>query len=617
VGSASDDAIAPTIAGTSTGGGSGLASTAADIAAETIEHRYAVGALLGRGGMGEVRAARDRRIGREVAIKSLITGGHEASAEAVARFLREARVQGRLDHPAIVPVHDLGLDERGVPYFAMKRLSGVTLAEIISRQAAGDADALVRWPQRTLLARLAEACLAVELAHTRGVVHRDLKPHNVMLGDFGEVYVLDWGIARIAELGDDDVASARGIERGDIATLDSRPEGTAAGAVLGTIGYMPPEQARGAPIDHRVDVYGMGCILFEILALEPLHVRGTPLPAILDAGPGRPAARRPDRAIAPELDDACARATAPDPAERFATMRELYDAIQHYLDGDRDVARRRELADEHATTATTLLAAGDRAGAMRDAGRALALDPAHAGAADLVGRLLLEPPRETPPEVKTSIAKARAHNATRHLKIAGLAYLTYLGLVPVGLWAGVGDWAMLLALVTVAMLQASFTFVLSWRNRPIGKLAYVALTGDVVLIALFSTLFSPLLIVPGLAAVTGMLYLAAPHRNAAVPVVVFAVVAMLLPLLLEYAGILPRTFWLGSDGLVIRSWLLALDPVVTLLLIVGVNLVLLALAAQMLIHIRRGQDEAEERIHLTAWHLRQLVPDRDSGGVRR
>src|SRR5438552_2243942 len=127
--------------------------------------RFDLGPVLGRGGMGEVRLARDLRVDREVAIK-LLRGA--AGPDAVARFLREARVQARLDHPAVVPVYDVGVDDEGVPYFAMKRLTGVTLQQVLE---TGDP----RWPRRQLLARFVDVCLAIELAHTRGVIHRDLK----------------------------------------------------------------------------------------------------------------------------------------------------------------------------------------------------------------------------------------------------------------------------------------------------------------------------------------------------------------------------------------------------------------------------------------------------------
>ncbi len=621
MGGSRDDAMAPTLADGASGTAPTLAATPADDATRAPglaaadsptalapdATRYALGPVIGRGGMGEVRVARDERVGRDVAVKSLIAGDAGPRPEAVARFLREARVQGRLDHPAIVPVHDLGFDERGVPYFAMKKLAGTTLADILDRQRAGDADAVARWPRRALLARLADICLAVEFAHTRGVVHRDLKPQNIMLGDFGEVYVLDWGIAKI---GDDEPVSGAGIQRSDLDTLDSVVGETAAGSVLGTPGYMPPEQAKGGVIDHRVDVYALGCILFEILTLEPMLPRGiAALAAAMAAEPGHPAARRPDADIAPELDAACARATAPVAAERTPTAREVHAAVQRYLDGDRDLARRRELAAELATEATAHHARGEREVAMRAAGRALALDPGNGEAAALVGRLLLEPPAETPPEVEATIMRARV-GAHRSYMVAGsVAYLGYLLFLPGLLWLGVKDWTIPIVILVLALGNAGFAYWLSTRDeRPSKWLYTLAIVTDGAMPFLSSVYFSPLMVTPGLVIASTLTFLASPARHSAIPVVVNAVLVLLLPLALEWAGVLPRTFWIDEHGITIRSWVIGSDPVGTVVMLVAANLGLVLTVAQMALHLQRAQAAAERQTHLQAWHLRQLVP---------
>src|SRR5262245_40087134 len=204
---------------------------------------YSVGDVIGKGGMGEVLLARDPEIGRDVAIKRMVDG---ASPALLARFMREAKIQARLEHPAIVPVHELGRDAEGRPYFTMKRLTGTTLHEVLQRPP--------RLPE--LLRTFVDVCLAIGFAHARGVVHRDLKPANIMVGDFGEVYVLDWGLARVTAEADeprssDDLAAADGL--------------TQAGAMLGTPGYMAPEQVRDAGlVGPAADVYALGCLLFEI-----------------------------------------------------------------------------------------------------------------------------------------------------------------------------------------------------------------------------------------------------------------------------------------------------------------------------------------------------------------
>ncbi|MEO8550853.1 MAG: serine/threonine-protein kinase, partial [Kofleriaceae bacterium] len=296
------------------------------------DDRYVLRHLLGSGGMGEVWLAHDVRIDREIAIKMMRSTG---DPDAAARFLREARVQGRLEHPSVVPVHDLG-GAGSAPYFAMKRLTGTTLHDVI---AAHDDET---WTRRKLLARFADVCLAIEFAHKRGVIHRDLKPANIMLGDFGETYVLDWGLARIAD--DDRPAVAGAAPISAIETRDLRSDSgsgghTQAGALLGTPGYMSPEQMRGEQVDSRTDVYALGLILFEILTGASAIARDKPFEITLATLEFHPAEHRPELDIAPELDALCARATSAERDLRPASAREIADAIQSYLDGDRDLLR--------------------------------------------------------------------------------------------------------------------------------------------------------------------------------------------------------------------------------------------------------------------------------------
>src|SRR5260221_9713557 len=244
---------------------------------------YAFGEVIGKGGLGEVVLAHDLRVGRDVAIKRL----HATSptADEVARFLREARIQARLDHPSVPPVHELGIDPQGRPYFTMKRLAGITLSEMLQQPAPA---------RQRLLRAFADVCLAIEFAHSRGVVHRDLKPSNVMLGDFGDVYVLDWGLSRVvgeavAEMISDDIDS-----------LDLKGS-----ELLGTPGYMSPEQlAKAAEAGRPADIYALGAILFEVLAGEPLHPRGpTALQSTVSGNAvTSPVKRRSDRSVPPELD---------------------------------------------------------------------------------------------------------------------------------------------------------------------------------------------------------------------------------------------------------------------------------------------------------------------------
>ncbi|MCK6593447.1 MAG: serine/threonine protein kinase, partial [Polyangiaceae bacterium] len=171
------------------------------VEASGLEQRYELITVLGTGGMGEVRLCKDRLIGRSVAMKVM----HDelaAQSDLRERFLREVRIQGQLEHPSIVPVYDIGVDSKGGILFTMKRIRGMTLDTVLDGLRAGNAELSARYSRRKLLVAFSSVCLAVDFAHQRGVIHRDIKPENIILGDFGEVYVLDWGIAKVMSGGD-------------------------------------------------------------------------------------------------------------------------------------------------------------------------------------------------------------------------------------------------------------------------------------------------------------------------------------------------------------------------------------------------------------------------------
>src|SRR6185503_1910417 len=422
--------------------------------------RYRFGEVLGEGGMGEVLLAHDEHIGREVAVKRIRST--EPSAEELSRFLREARVQGRLEHPAVVPVHDLAVDRDGRPYFVMKRLTGTTMQELLGELRAGnEADAAVT--RRRLLRAFADVCLAVEFVHRHGIIHRDLKPANIMLGDFGEVYVLDWGVARAVT----EAADAGGPPPAPLAAdLKLDTGDTLVGTVLGTPGYMAPEQLVGDRVGPAADIYALGCILYEIVAGVALHAQGRNVSAPLAQPVARPSAQRPD--APPELDAICERATRVDPEERFASARALGSAVQAFLDGDRDVAARVSLAKLHIAEAQAALADGEdedhRRAAMRAAGRALALDPTATEAADLVTHLMLKPPRDVPAEVERRIERIDTESAQHLGRLAAVALLGYLGFVPLLLWTGVRDPVLIAAFVLVAAGSCLHVYMLSRRT---------------------------------------------------------------------------------------------------------------------------------------------------------
>ena len=243
----------------------------APTAAPTLE-RYSVIAEIGRGGVGSVLAATDRDIGRRVAIKRMLTP-YTRSRQAVNRFVREVRTVGRLDHPNIVPLHDVGRDPQGDYFFVMKLLEGTTLESIIGRLRNGDPEAHRRWTFARRTELFVQILQAMRFAHDKGIVHRDLKPANIMVGDHGEVHVVDWGLAKPID----------GPELPDDPTeAPEAPAQTQAGALVGTPRYMAPEQARGERVDTRTDTWQLSLLFYELLALSHYLDGIDTVPAMLD-----------------------------------------------------------------------------------------------------------------------------------------------------------------------------------------------------------------------------------------------------------------------------------------------------------------------------------------------
>jgi formylglycine-generating enzyme required for sulfatase activity/serine/threonine protein kinase len=320
--------------------------------------RYQLEGEVARGGMGAILKIWDGDLRRHLAMKVVLgksdatsTGGTpQVDPGVLTRFLEEAQVTGQLDHPGIVPVHELGLDADGRVYFTMKLVLGRDLKTIFDLVFAGKEG----WNETRALGVILKACEAIAYAHTKGVIHRDLKPANVMVGSFGEVYVMDWGLARV--LGREDAHDLRiagdaarsvsptdsvSTERSDVrrAAPDS-PLYTMDGDVMGTPSYMPPEQARGEidKLSARSDVYSLGAMLYHLLARQmPYERRGERqngldvLRAVRESGPTPLHALRKD--VPPELEAICDKAMARDPGSRYGDTLDLAEDLRSFLEG--------------------------------------------------------------------------------------------------------------------------------------------------------------------------------------------------------------------------------------------------------------------------------------------
>ena len=302
-------------------------------------HRFEELGLLGEGGMGEVVLAQDHDIERQVALKRL---PENCDLGRVMRFVEEIRTVGQLEHPNIVPVHDVGVDASGRYYFVMKKLNGETLESIIDRLRSGDAAAHARFTIPVRLQLMLGVMNALSYAHKQGYMHRDLKPANIMVGPHGEVTVMDWGLAKRVR-----TADAPGTT--DITYSRARTVlQTQLGAIMGTPLYMSPEQARGAndTLDERTDLYSLSVVFHELLYLEH-YLKGVKqdVHAVLDAvktlKPKLHAPTITGKRIPAELDWYLEKGLEKDAAQRYQTIEEMTEELQRIIRGECRVKCRR------------------------------------------------------------------------------------------------------------------------------------------------------------------------------------------------------------------------------------------------------------------------------------
>lgn len=317
---------------------------------------YVVHERIARGGMGVVYRATQIDLDREVALKILPSQSRRQRDEAAARFRREARITATLDHPAIVPVYNTGIDSEDRCWYTMKLVRGREFKTII-RNASRQVDDL-----QDSVATLIRVCEAMQFAHSKGVVHRDLKPANIMVGERGEVYVMDWGLARATTdavtLPKSNARNSSDQSNAEDDTVDGPLLMTVEGTVLGTPNFMPPEQAAGDnnSVDTRSDIYSVGAILYQVLTgRAPYQVDGSQTPmqtlaAVINEEPTEVTELTEN--AAPELVAVCRKAMARDRSDRYASTSEIAKELQEWLQN------RQSAPDQHAATVAETVVSG-------------------------------------------------------------------------------------------------------------------------------------------------------------------------------------------------------------------------------------------------------------------
>ena len=570
----------------------------------SFAERYEERSRIGAGGMGEVIEFGDRRIGRRIALK-VAWARENASPDALTRFVREARLQGQLEHPAIVPVYDVAEDEAGRLYFTMKRVDGITLKDVIARLRKGNAEMRSRFSRRKLLSAFVTVCQAVDYAHSRGVIHRDLKPSNVMLGRFGEVYLLDWGVAKV--VGSEEPVTDSSSGQGD---------GTRTGAFLGTTGYAAPEQVRATAVDERADVYGLGAILFEMLALTPLHGGDSigRAESTIDGANARASVRAPEREVPPELEAVCVRATRTEPTARYASVRALYEEVERFLEGESNLQLRRELAAAHAESARVLATealreeggVGLRREAMAEVGRALAMDPSHDDAARTMMTLLETPPATPPPQVREELEEVRRHEVSWTGRVAAFAYGSFFLFIPLLIWMGVRDLWSLVATFTTFGLATALSAHTARRLGPWGPESVLAVSN--IGAGLAACLFGPFVIVPAMAATNSLTAAMQLSRGARWFAAITGSLAIVIPFALEVVGVLPPSFVFTGSSIAIQPRAVDFEPTATLTVLLVASVAAVLLGVLVVSRLREDLTTARRQLLIQAWHLRVLFP---------
>jgi serine/threonine-protein kinase len=382
--------------------------------------------------------------------------------------------------------------------------------------------------------------------------------------------------------------------------------------VIGTPGYSSPEQLHAPDVERPADIYSLGAILFEILAGEPLHPRGVAAIASTMAGETvlSPALRRPDRSVPPELDRLCTQMLASKPSTR-PTARACADQVEEYLDGDRDVARRRVMAHDLVALARDAYRDGRTGDAMRAASRALALDPEARDAAELVMRVMLQPPAESPPLAREELRRSDGEAVSEHARAATPGYILIAAFLPIIVWNGVRSWSIVLAMFALAVGMAFAAWDLTKRPaKSVGYMIAYAI-GNSLLLALMGRLAGPLLVVPAVVSfVTGSLVTYPTFLVRKWLLVAIMLAGWLGPIALEAFGVLAPTWEMTERGMLAYGDAMQFRgaPAVAILLLGGIATILMA--GLQSARVGNASRAAHHRLVLQAHQLGQLLPAR-------
>ncbi|MGB0648397.1 MAG: serine/threonine protein kinase, partial [Bradymonadia bacterium] len=302
---------------------------------------YELGNEIARGGMGKVIDATDVNLERPVAVKILLSEQSKSNAWQ-SRFIQEAQVTGQLQHPNIIPVYSLGNTQDGQLYFSMKKVEGITLHDVFKNLRAEDPATTARFTMSKLLQTFQMVCMAVAYAHSRAVIHRDIKPSNIMIGEFGEVFLMDWGLAKILEKNPEEGRRRVKSVRDETSRMTTRQ-----GEAIGTPGYMSPELALGQLhlVGEQSDVYALGAILYEILTLRRPYAGKdirTIVQRMLRTAVIPASQRTPGRNIPEHLEQITSRCLERDQTLRYRSVMDLYRELQGYIEsnlGPKDAPR--------------------------------------------------------------------------------------------------------------------------------------------------------------------------------------------------------------------------------------------------------------------------------------